>query len=50
MTETVTPPEGQLSFSGIPAAEFIEDVDSHMAGEEGAESHLKVRVLGVISI
>ena len=43
MTDTMVPPEGQLSFSGIPKAEFIEDVDSHMAGEESAETHLKVR-------
>ena len=42
MTDTMVPPEGQLSFSGIPKAEFIEDVDSHMAGEESAETHLKV--------
>ena len=42
MTDTIVPPEGQLSFSGIPSAEFIEDVDSHMAAEESAESQLKV--------
>ena len=42
MTESITPPEGQLSFSGIPSAEFVEDVDAHMAGEESAESQLKV--------
>ena len=46
MTDTVVPPEGQLSFSGIPSAEFIEDVDSHMATEESAESQLKVRTNG----
>ena len=42
MTDTIVPPEGQLSFSGIPSAEFIEDVDSHMVAEESAESQLKV--------
>ena len=42
MTDSITPPEGQLSFSGIPSAEFVEDVDAHMAGEESAESQLKV--------
>ena len=42
MTDTIVPPDGQLSFSGIPTAEFIEDVDSHMAAEEVAESQLKV--------
>ena len=42
MTESIVPPEGQLSFSGIPSAEFVEDVDAHMAGEESAESQLKV--------
>ena len=34
--------EGQTSFSGIPSAEFVEDVDSYMKGEESAESKLKV--------
>ena len=38
----VTPPEGQLSFSGIPEAQFVEDVDNHMAGEDNAEHKLKV--------
>ena len=42
MTDTLTPPEGQNSFSGIPPAEFVEDVDSHMVGEENAEAKLKV--------
>ena len=42
MTDSIVPPEGQLSFSGIPSAEFIEDVDSHMTNEESAESQLKV--------
>ena len=46
MADTMVPPEGQLSFSGIPKAEFIEDVDSHMATEESAESQLKVRTNG----
>ena len=45
MTDSITPPDGQLSFSGIPSAEFIEDVDSHMANEESAESQLKVIML-----
>ena len=45
MTDLISPPEGQLSFSGIPSAEFIEDVDSHMANEESAESQLKVFVI-----
>jgi len=40
--DSVTPPEGQLSFSGIPEAQFVEDVDSHMAGEDNAEHKLKV--------
>ena len=42
MTEVLTPPEGQNSFSGIPEAQFIEDVDSHMKGENSAEDQLKV--------
>ena len=45
MTDLISPPEGQLSFSGIPSAEFIEDVDSHMANEESAESQLKVLMI-----
>ena len=45
MTDLISPPEGQLSFSGIPSAEFIEDVDSHMASEESAESQLKVLMI-----
>ena len=40
--DSVTPPEGQLSFSGIPEAQFVEDVDNHMAGEDNAEHKLKV--------
>ena len=43
--DSVTPPEGQLSFSGIPEAQFVEDVDSHMAGEDNAEHKLKVRAV-----
>lgn len=43
MTEVeATPPEGQTSFSGIPKAHFIEDVDSYMQGEESPEQKLKV--------
>ena len=45
--DSVTPPEGQLSFSGIPEAQFVEDVDSHMAGEDNAEHKLKVRAVTV---
>ncbi len=37
-----SPPEGQLSFSGIPASTFVEDVDDHMKGEESAEERLKL--------
>ena len=40
--DSVTPPEGQLSFTGIPEAQFVEDVDAHMAGEDNAEHKLKV--------
>ena len=46
--DSVTPPEGQLSFSGIPEAQFVEDVDSHMAGEDNAEHKLKVRAVATI--
>ena len=42
MTEILTPPEGQTSFSGIPTAQFVEDVDSYMKGDENAEHKLKV--------
>ena len=42
MAEVLTPPEGQNSFSGIPKAEFVEDVDSYMKGEDSAETKLKV--------
>merc|ERR1711976_663289 len=41
MAEVLTPPEGQNSFSGIPKAEFVEDVDSYMKGEDSAETKLK---------
>ena len=41
MTEEVTPPEGKSSFSGIPEAQFIEDVDTFMKGEDSAEAKLK---------
>jgi len=41
MTEEVTPPEGKTSFSGIPEAQFIEDVDTFMKGEDSAEAKLK---------
>lgn len=40
--DEVTPAEGKSSFTGIPEAEFVEDVDSHMKGEESAEEKLKV--------
>ncbi|TRY70813.1 hypothetical protein TCAL_10004 [Tigriopus californicus] len=39
---TVKPEAGQLSFSGIPEAQFVEDVDAYMKGEESAEENLKV--------
>ena len=45
MTDTLTPPEGQSNFSGIPEAQFVEDVDAFMKGEENAEDKLKVRLL-----
>ena len=35
------PPEGKQCFSGIPEAHFIDDVDSHMKGEESAEAKIK---------
>ena len=43
MSDTLTPPEGQNSFSGIPEAQFVEDVDKFMKGEDSAEEKLKVR-------
>merc|ERR1711997_594345 len=42
MADTLTPPEGQTSFSGIPEAHFVEVVDSYMKGEDSAEEKLKV--------
>ena len=45
MTDTLTPPEGQNSFSGIPTAEFVEDVDSYMKGEENVDEKMKVSFL-----
>ena len=42
LLESVTPPDGQSSFSGIPEAHFVEDVDAHMAGEDNCEDKLKV--------
>ena len=45
MSDTLTPPEGQNSFSGIPEAQFVEDVDSYMKGEDSAEDKLKVNSL-----
>ena len=42
MSDILTPPEGQTSFSGIPEAHFVEDVDSYMKGEDSAEEKLKV--------
>jgi len=41
MTEEICPPDDKTSFSGIPEAQFIEDVDSFMKGEESAEDKLK---------
>merc|ERR1712154_609579 len=32
---------GKKCFSGIPEANFIDDVDSHMKGEESAEAKIK---------
>ena len=45
MSDILTPPEGQTSFSGIPEAHFVEDVDSYMKGEDSAEEKLKVKSL-----
>jgi hypothetical protein len=42
MSDSFTPPEGQTNFSGIPVAHFVDDVDAHMVGEDGADNHLKV--------
>lgn len=41
LSDGPSPPEGQSSFSGIPTAQFVEDVDAHMAGEDSAEERLK---------
>jgi len=43
MSDTLVPPEGQTSFSGIPAAHFIENVDAYMAasGQDNVEEKLK---------
>jgi len=41
-THEITPEKGKLSFSGIPEADFVEDVDSYMKGEETSEDKLKV--------
>lgn len=42
IVEAASPPEGQTSFSGIPEAQFVEDVEAHMTGEDNAEDKLKV--------
>jgi len=39
--DEICPPEGKTSFTGIPVATFIEDVDSFMKGEETAKEKLK---------
>ena len=39
--DPTSPPSGQSSFSGIPRAQFVEDVDAFMAAEESAEDKLK---------
>ena len=41
MQGDLQPPEGKKCFSGIPEAHFIDDVDSHMKGEESAEAKIK---------
>ena len=38
----LSPPEGQTSFSSIPSAHFVEDVDDYMKNEDNAEEKLKV--------
>ena len=45
MADTLTPPEGQSSFSGIPEAQFVENVDKYMKGEDSAVEKLKVKFL-----
>jgi len=39
--DEISPPEGKTSFTGIPVATFIEDVESFMKGEETAKDKLK---------
>lgn len=41
--DSIVPPEGQTSFSGIPSAHFIENVDAYMAasGSDNVEEKLK---------
>ena len=41
-TDAAVPPEGSTNFSNIPTAQFVEDVDKHMKGEDTAEEKLKV--------
>merc|ERR1711915_1116526 len=41
MQGDLQPPEGKKCFSGIPEAQFIEDVDTFMKGEDSAEAKLK---------
>nr|ACO11665.1 Prefoldin subunit 3 [Caligus rogercresseyi] len=41
-THDLVPGDGKSSFSGIPSAEFVEDVNSHMKGETSAEAKLEV--------
>ena len=41
-SEAASPPEGATNFSNIPTAQFVEDVDAHMKGEDSAEEKLKV--------
>ena len=41
MNTGIQPPEGKTSFSGIPEAKFIDDVDSYMKGDDSAEARIK---------
>ncbi|XP_040578896.1 prefoldin subunit 3 [Lepeophtheirus salmonis] len=41
-TLDLVPVDGKTSFSGIPSAEFLEDVNTHMKGESSAEAKLEV--------
>ena len=41
MNTGAQPPEGKTSFSGIPEAKFIDDVDSYMKGDDSAEARIK---------